>query len=573
MRTWVAAAVAVALVGVTAAVPSASAQQQLLDGNPATTERLAAADVVASAVAASGLRFGAAAAEHAVLVTTRDFADALAASSLHDEILRAVGRGRVYLLGGTAAIGAGVEQQLRDGGFDVVRLAGPTRVETAIAVADEVRARYGARDRVVLARAFGTAADPSAGWADSVTGGAYAAAHDLPVLVTPSESLAPAVADALARYAPTSTVLLGGTAALSAQVEASVPGPVRVAGGDRAATAAEVAAQLFGASPGYLLFNGYAADGWAWALPAAGLAADLATPLLVTDVGSAPPATLARVGVGCGTGPARVETAVIGSAAVVSDAVIAQVDTHDGGVCPPPDDLEIARQLAPRGVELFGDCPPPPSNPLVPAWAVCVSVVSAPLDADGDLDDRLILYQDGDRNRWALFVPSTTRRAQTLTIGQTFIGSASQASYAVDCVVDVDGDGDAEVLMWDDFGANTGYGYVLDITRDDAPTGYIVADPSAAFTNGRYAWYVGGAYRHGSGYRLPGGGILREVYWEMHDDNAGFRWFERDVRFLGGTAYLVGERSGDVREADIDRLHQRARPWSGSGCPGGGSGL
>lgn len=66
----------------------------------------------------------------------------------------------------------------------------------------------------------------------------------IPVLVTGSEAVHPALRAWLEREQPSRTVLLGGRAALSDQVEAEVPGPERIAGADRAATAAEVVAEL-----------------------------------------------------------------------------------------------------------------------------------------------------------------------------------------------------------------------------------------------------------------------------------------------------------------------------------------
>lgn len=93
-----------------------------------------------------------------VLARSDDFADALAATplaagaaaplllspqpALHEGTRREIDRvlrpgGRVELLGGPAALGPAVEAELRGAGYDVKRLSGPTRVETAIAVAQQ----------------------------------------------------------------------------------------------------------------------------------------------------------------------------------------------------------------------------------------------------------------------------------------------------------------------------------------------------------------------------------------------------------------------------------------------------
>lgn len=324
------------------------------DGDPATTSRVDTADPTAAAVGISRARFADDGARWVVLSRADDFPDSLAGAALTadgpllltgtstlpavtateiDRVLPA--GGTVYLLGGTTAIGAAVEQQLAGRGHLVRRLAGPSRVETALAVADEVRSVYPSSTGVLVARAAGTAADPTAGWADSVTGGAYAAHAHLPVLVTDTGALHPAVAAWLAARQPSGAVLLGGTSALSDAVAAALPGARRVAGEDRAATAVAIARDLWGvATDGprrHVVVNGYDTRGWAFGLAVAGLAADHAAPLLVTSSSSVPPATLAAV---TSCGPQQVDLLLVGDRSVIGDPVVAQLDSADGGHCP-----------------------------------------------------------------------------------------------------------------------------------------------------------------------------------------------------------------------------------------------
>ncbi|HWB73021.1 MAG TPA: cell wall-binding repeat-containing protein, partial [Egibacteraceae bacterium] len=122
------------------------------------------------------------------------------------------------------------------------------------------------------------------------------------------------------------TVVLGGQAAVSDGVVAALPRPRRVAGGDRAATAAAVAAQLWGRTVGadgdaFVLSGGYRPDAWALALAAAPLAARSVAPLLLADVETLPTAThdyLDDLGYGDGrTGSGW----VLGDRNAVSDAV------------------------------------------------------------------------------------------------------------------------------------------------------------------------------------------------------------------------------------------------------------
>jgi hypothetical protein len=171
---------------------------------------------------------------------------------------------------------------------------------------------------VALARARGRTATDTAAWADSVTGGAWAARAGVPVLITDSKALHPTVATALGRWKPQRTVLFGGEHALSRAVERAVPRPRRVAGADRAATAAAIGTQLWTEPRGYVFTNGYREDGWAFGLAAAGLAADMRAPLLIVNRDVVPDATRRHVA-GCAV-PSSGYT-LMGSAAIIGGAV------------------------------------------------------------------------------------------------------------------------------------------------------------------------------------------------------------------------------------------------------------
>lgn len=303
------------------------------DGDPATVERIdrdsdELPEEIAPAQAASILRsvaisrraFPGSGAQHVVVSTVDGFADALAASPLlgggpllltggdalpeivRAEIHRVLPRGgRVYVMGGQAAIADEALQPLRDdcrasslNCYEVQRVAGPSRVETAVAAARLVGASSGGE--VAVARAYGTldasGADVTgAGWADAVTAGGWAAATGTPVLLTATEELHPAVADAVIELGASSTVVLGGTAAVSDEAAAGLPGVQRVAGRDRSETAVAITEHLWVAEPRRILIDGYRDDGWAVGLAAAALAADAGAPLLLTQDGQLPEAT------------------------------------------------------------------------------------------------------------------------------------------------------------------------------------------------------------------------------------------------------------------------------------------
>lgn len=275
-----------------------------------------AGDAVGHSLAISRMRFADDGASWVLVGRDDVFADSLAASPLvadgpllHTpsqdldprtlaELERVLAPGgTVYLLGGPAAVGDRVDAAIRARGYTIERLFGDDRVATSVAIAAEVVERYGDRGAVAVARAWGTPEDPngSRAWADSVSGGGLAASAGIPVLVTRTSTLDRGV-DAWLRARGTEvTVLLGGPAALSPAIEDRVPGPLRLAGDDRAGTAAAVAA-LFVDEQGrpsqrHVVLNLRDEHGWVWGLAAAGLSSDLFAPLLAGRPDVVPSAT------------------------------------------------------------------------------------------------------------------------------------------------------------------------------------------------------------------------------------------------------------------------------------------
>ncbi|MEO2108442.1 MAG: cell wall-binding repeat-containing protein [Actinomycetota bacterium] len=181
----------------------------------------------------------------------------------------------VYVLGGDNAVSAGAVEELLIDGYCVERLAGDSRVETSVAVAREMRER-GAPRAFLLARADS--------FADSAAAGAYGARFGWPVLLTSQDTLHPASGAYISEDQEPGVVLdvyvwiLGGTAAVSQDVEDQVfqqvgPNRVsRVAGATRDETSTLIAdafqaAQEEGnASLAVGLVNGFADDGWVYAL-------------------------------------------------------------------------------------------------------------------------------------------------------------------------------------------------------------------------------------------------------------------------------------------------------------------
>ncbi|CAN5319679.1 hypothetical protein BH23ACT9_BH23ACT9_06130 [soil metagenome] len=195
----------------------------------------------------------------------------------------------VLLAGGPGAVSDAVADAIAADGFCVRRLEGASRVETAVAIADAVPDPSGT---VVLARADD--------WADAGAVGAWAAATGSRILVTPTDGLHPAAAEALSRYAPDQIVLVGGTAALSTAVEeaaAEVAPTRRIAGEARDGTAAAIATQLWDRSGGgdVAVADGYDDRAWTYLFAGAAFAGSRGLPVLYTNGRDLAPGSVAAL--------------------------------------------------------------------------------------------------------------------------------------------------------------------------------------------------------------------------------------------------------------------------------------
>lgn len=198
------------------------------------------------------------------------------------------------VLGGTAAVPETAEQQLRTAGYTVERVAGAGRHATAVLAAR--RFFPAGADTVVLARAYGTA-DPAstAGFADSIAAGAYAAENGHPVLLTNTEQGDEGTLDYLRETGPDRIVVAGGVAAVSeaaaqqALAAAQEANPAatlqRVAGPDRAATAVAFAElrghAAAGDAPGAVVLDGFDTDAWIPGFVLARYSARTGSPILL----------------------------------------------------------------------------------------------------------------------------------------------------------------------------------------------------------------------------------------------------------------------------------------------------
>jgi lactocepin len=155
----------------------------------------------------------------------------------------------IYILGGTAAVPAAVETQLKaipevasgikNGNLTIMRINGATRFDTAAAVAAEVDDKIGVSDTVYVINGYA--------WADGLAVAAPSCWSISPVLLTTPGALSPATASAITSLGATKAIIVGGTAVVSPAVEAALKAQLgdanvrRISGDDRYKTALAVA--------------------------------------------------------------------------------------------------------------------------------------------------------------------------------------------------------------------------------------------------------------------------------------------------------------------------------------------
>ena len=127
-------------------------------------------------------------------------------SSVLQEIQRLHAK-NVYIAGGVVAVTPAVEKALTDNGFNVIRVAGYDRYETAAKIAQLV----GSNGTVYLANGYG---EP-----DALAVSAFAAEQGNPILLTERGSLPDVTLAQLQALAPSNVNIIGGTAVVSNNIE------------------------------------------------------------------------------------------------------------------------------------------------------------------------------------------------------------------------------------------------------------------------------------------------------------------------------------------------------------------
>lgn len=210
------------------------------------------------------------------------------------DALAAWGVSEAVAIGDEAALSSHALASVRVMGIPVRRVAGADRYETALEVAELVGAEgtLGDHGRSVVVAS-------GANFADGLMAGPLAARVGMPVLLTNPESLHRGVREFLTAQSVQHVVLMGGTAALSAEVEEGIEAlgvtVTRIGGASRYHTAQDMAkfmADVFDSECGHVNNAGLASGTEPVdALTAAPLLGRLCAPLLLANVEQLPAAT------------------------------------------------------------------------------------------------------------------------------------------------------------------------------------------------------------------------------------------------------------------------------------------
>lgn len=291
-----------------------------------------------AAIAWSREQFSSGGAQEVILSRDDVFADALSSGGIQCAVdgplllserttlstdmraeLTRLGPARVTMMGGTNALSEVVERELVEDGFEVRRLLGPTRIETAIEAA---RVIHPAAEVAILARAFGSGEDETQAFADSMVAGAAGCLQDVPILLSASDTLSAPLRDYLQGSAIKTVYMTGGADALSDSVAQQMMelgiAVQRVAGDNRAGTAVRMSEVLLeggkrdlalattpvtpraapdatlqdaGDVPCVILEEGYEPDAWASGFAAARYVGANGCALLLSDGVDLPPET------------------------------------------------------------------------------------------------------------------------------------------------------------------------------------------------------------------------------------------------------------------------------------------
>ncbi|SEM85715.1 cell wall-binding repeat-containing protein [Lihuaxuella thermophila] len=202
----------------------------------------------------------------------------------------------------------------------VERLAGKDRYEVAVSVSREMESLGLQSDTVIIARGDQ--------YPDALSGGPLAYSKKAPVLLTTPTSLPSSVQTEISRRHPSTAIILGGTGAVSTNVETQlkqlgVSTVMRLSGADRYAVSAAIAEKVVAASTSdtAIIASG---TGFADALAASSIAAQKGMPILLVGTEQIPAAIQNFLNQHSEIN----KFIIVGGPAVVSDRVQSQLSTR-----------------------------------------------------------------------------------------------------------------------------------------------------------------------------------------------------------------------------------------------------
>ncbi|WP_066172551.1 DUF5050 domain-containing protein [Bacillus marinisedimentorum] len=191
-----------------------------------------------------------------------------------DEIKR-LGPKNIYLLGGTSVINDNVFNELKGKGYQVIRVAGSSRYNTAMEIGKELR-KINSQDTAVLV--YGD------NYPDALGVGGISSEKGWPILFTESDTLHNATKKALDNWGIKKVFIVGGTAVIKGAVAQEIKdmgiSVERIAGSGRIETSIKVAEKFYPATDGAVISTGF---NFPDALSGGPLAGKLSRPIILVN--------------------------------------------------------------------------------------------------------------------------------------------------------------------------------------------------------------------------------------------------------------------------------------------------
>lgn len=195
-------------------------------------------------------------AENAIIVNDSAIADALAATPFAKNInapilltgknslnyktmeeIKRIGARNIYLIGGEAVLSKNIEENLSLEGYNVERIKGNTREETAIKIAEKLSSKIDIKEIAVV--------NGVTGLADAVSVSAAAAQNNMAIILSNKKSGINASKEFIKKEAIKKSYIIGGTTAVSEAVKKSLPNPERISGKNRNITNVRVIEKFY----------------------------------------------------------------------------------------------------------------------------------------------------------------------------------------------------------------------------------------------------------------------------------------------------------------------------------------